>query len=518
MDRLQDMTVEKAWALYRNLVTTVIPGPLSWSYFVPVLLLPSALMIPPSLASRRALIWVFLPVIYACTVHAWIAMGGVDVCSVDLVLWSTFLLAFSDPRSAYKRLRRVKSGDIMSLAGASIGNGFPIPVNEVSGEDQDQPSRSAIDPTQTHEVSAAQSGNSSIRAASEKSPQYLDDDSGVHEEPYPQDLLCRLGWVIGLISSARLFSWKIGSPLHDKSQSQLLLSRPITRMQYSLSILPKLLVNFLVIHPLTTQLVIWNPDIPSVLPRTEHPPKLVSAILSLIPSRVLTPMTIASYAYTALTTTFQLALPFVCASNYLLRLPPDPWSPQNMPTYFGSFGQVTKRGLSGLWGAWWHQFMRFMTGGVAGGLADVAGLKRGTNRRYTFIVLLAFFLSGVTHMGMVPPLTPHAWQMRMRIVFFFFSQGIGVVIETAVVRALKKVLGMPHVGSKKPHPHFLLRLLIFMWVVAWLCITNPLLDEIFNTFGWYKLWPPLPPWGEPGSYNDDSTGKVKWFLAGHWIP
>jgi len=87
---------------YHDLTHHIIPGPQSYSYFIPHLLLPLALLTPRSLLSRWQSIALFMPIIAATTLHAWWMMGGVDVISVDTLLHALLLLVLKDPWADFR--------------------------------------------------------------------------------------------------------------------------------------------------------------------------------------------------------------------------------------------------------------------------------------------------------------------------------------------------------------------------------------------------------------------------------
>ncbi|KAK4934685.1 hypothetical protein LTR66_015556, partial [Elasticomyces elasticus] len=159
---------------YTALIQHRIPGPNSISYFIPFVLLPLALLIPPSVLSRWQLCAVFLPVIYGCVFHAWIAMDGVDVISVDKLLWATYFLALKDTRREFRRLSKVVGGRSRENANAVV-----------SGE---------------------------------KDVAEVRDVVRYNEESYPERFSERLFWVGELLISLRLTDWKINEPSHDMKQ------------------------------------------------------------------------------------------------------------------------------------------------------------------------------------------------------------------------------------------------------------------------------------------------------------
>ena len=550
--------------VYIHVVTHIVPGPLSLSYFIPAILLPVALMTPPERLSRRQLISIFMPVICASFMHAWIAMGGVDVCSADLAMWCLFFLGLSDPRRDFKRLRRfercivhkaqepVQDGDVAKPGDRRKDGGHEDPTYESI---ELASARQELHPVKPSGVTTDISPTSSRISA----PAEL--DTLVLEEPYPTPFFQRLGWVLDLIVSTRLSSWTINSPSHDSQQRAFLSSAPPSRLHFVLSLTPVILGNLLLLHPLMTQLALWDTNITSIQPQppsavspnnptgqitnllpfslqprppTAQKPYTVALLQSLLPHLILTPLTHAGYAYTCLTTAFIYPIPLVCLLNHLFRVPGVSYSPHTSPPYFGSFSTVLDRGLAGLWGEWWHQHMRVMASSPGAWAADrLPKLPRGGRARYAFITLTTFALTGVTHMGMIPAALAAANTLRLKVWLFFMAQGAGVVLEALFLDAAGLRHPPPPRDGAKSRTWIeaaarrressarksARRALTLAWVLAYLCLTIPLLHRAYDDLGWWKLWPPLPPWGSPGAVERGTpAGRLKWFLAGFWIP
>merc|ERR1712070_102076 len=109
--------MQQAVIFYDHLTHHIVPGPQSISYLVPLVLLPTALLIPRSTLSRCQNYLVFMPVITACIAHAWWAMGGVDVISVDVLLWSLLLLVLQDPWKDFRWVVRKDDGRTSERSG-----------------------------------------------------------------------------------------------------------------------------------------------------------------------------------------------------------------------------------------------------------------------------------------------------------------------------------------------------------------------------------------------------------------
>lgn len=427
---------------YITIVTQYVPGPLSISYFIPFVLLPTALLIPVSVLSHSKLIYFFLPPIYAGLIHAWICMQGVDVISVNALLWSTYLLAFCDPRRDFKRVRKDNS----------------------------------------------------------KKSSHRDELFKI-EVPYPTTFISRLAWIGELLASTRLHGWTISSSSHDLRQRNL--PPPPNRVDFVLELIPSLLLSiFLLI--LTTHL------------HSDLNGQTSTLISNIIPPLILRSLTLGLYTYALLTLSFTFPAPLLTFTNYLISLPPTPWSPHSLPPYFGPFSHVLDTGVAGLWGRWWHQHMRVLVSAPGSVLADICGCARNSSTRYALIVASGFFWSGVTHAGLIPRHpsgTTDVWTLRVLVAGFFWVQAVGVGIEVCTTALARRLLSssasrtLENNATSSSLLKLLLRTIRLLWTVLWMCATLTLLEIPFAELHYWSLWPPpfLP-------------ASLTRFLTGSWIP
>ncbi|KAF2765538.1 hypothetical protein EJ03DRAFT_377705 [Teratosphaeria nubilosa] len=434
------------------LITHILPGPRSPSWFLPVLLLPLALLIPRSTLSRSANAALFLPVIAACVFHSWKRTGALDVVSVDWLLWSFWLLVGRDVQGGFFRVVREGKGK---------GNG----KGEGEGEG----------------------------------------DGGIVEEGFPEDFWQRLRWVNKLLRNKQLVNWRIGVRSHDVRQP----ARPGFRSRgHFLRVAGASLVLAYVMLDLTTAYTSWDPYFTDVATSIDAP--LPHPHLSFLPPRVVRTTLHAAQLYAAVGLLLPLptALPVLLASLHLF---PQTWSPSphKEPRYFGPWSTVFRHGLRGLWGGFWHQNMRFVAGGVGYSLAQALGLKEGGFARYAVLVSMTFLASGVLHMGLVPaePLFVRrgvgVWGLRGRMAGFFWVQAVGILGEVGVERLVG--------GKGKGKGGWWRWVGNAGWVFLWLLVTLPVLMDVERQLGYFRVWPvPVSLWrGVRGE------GWVVWeFLVG----
>ncbi|KAM0801832.1 hypothetical protein BDR22DRAFT_169395 [Usnea florida] len=371
-------------ASYAHLTKHIVPGPHTSSYFLPFALLPIALLIPPSVLSHRQLALVFLPLICACELHAWLA-AGVDVISLDLVLWSFVLLVCRDPRARYRRVWRCREGE---------GKG------------------------------------------------------GVVEEGYPDGLGRRVRWVLTLLVSLRLTGWRIGDPSHDRTQPPPLMSRrAFLRRSVYVAVQCYLILDVAAFYTRTdpyfhvSGVGIDDPFPPSA----EMPSWLV--VLRLLPPRFVRASVIAGQAYGMVAGGFHIPLIPAVGLNALGVVPYE-WSPHTWPLPFGSFSAIPERGLRGLWGQWWHGVNRQFTAPPGRSLAQALSIPTNSIAGYALLTTSAFFFSGVMHMGLIPPEPQSSFLsaqwMRLYIAAFFWAQipafGFEVAVSKLVARFLPQAL------------------------------------------------------------------------------
>ena len=418
---------------YDHLTRHIIPGPRSISYFIPFLLLPVALLIPPSLMSHRQLYLLFLPLIYACQIHAWLQIGGLDVISLTLTLWSFVLLVLRDPRRTHRRIRlTVQSG------------------------------------------------------TSKESERRRD---GFVEEGYPESFAKRIPWVLTLLVSIRLAGWKIGDPSHDRTQPALRRNR-IAYSKHAFIIIAQafVILDAASCYVLTDPFFVtpgMSVDEPYP-PPSKALPTLFNA-LRILPPRMLRCTVLAGQVYAMVTSMFYLPTIPVVALNAIGAVP-DEWSPHTWPLLFGSFSTVGERGLRGLWGSWWHQVNRTITSAPGRELAKAMGIPTTSTLGYSFLTFSAFFLSGVMHMGMIPPEPEFslmsANMMRLYLGAFFWVQIPAFQIELVVSK-----LVATSVPSAARFP--ITRIFGLLWVAGWLSLTLPLLSVPFRALGYWR-YSPLP--------------------------
>ena len=179
---------------------------------------------------------------------------------------------------------------------------------------------------------------------------------------------------------------------------------------------------------------------------------------------------------------------------------PDLWSPHTWSPYFGSSRVIFTHGVRGFWGAYWHQTMRWGVAGPGYALADGLKLGKQSMLRYTIIAVSAFGLSGVVHMGLVPPEPLHATLStnaeRLCVAGFFWLQPIAMVLEVLVASAVRASGGGGGPEYWRAGTGLRVRMATNgLWAVLWFTLCIPLLGEAGRQLGYWRVWPlPVSLW------------------------
>jgi hypothetical protein len=515
---------------YFFIVNHVIAGPQSWSYFAPFLLLPAAIMVPPSVLTHKQLVYCFLVPIYACVFHAWSVMGCWDVVSMDELLWATYILALDDPRTMFTRVQLLPNTPQSHAAIARQGLKEAKSVASVTSNGNghlEKPLSNGNSPAIVSPAEKFLSGSRNNKIDSSTS--YI-----MADEPYPSDLYARLIWTINLASSDRLVRFLTGNKRHDDKQHE----QPPSRMRFVRELTP-LLLTALFFLSFSTLIATYDPFFTNahIIPiSTPYPPtsdlttKLPYTIIFIhnyISPLIVRPLAIGWYAWSLVTLEFALLAPPIVYLNYLTGFPLDNWCLHTLPAYFGSFTDgVLDNGVRGLWGRFWHPHLKMMVLAPGKVLASLFGVdkKDSKGRKHWLAVALpmftAFVFSGLIHMGLVPPdpaytrsgLSP--WALRLRIAGVFWMQPVGIAVEMVMATAIKAVVPKRFKNEKgqiKEEDQLVrwtFRTIRLLWVLTWLCCSSPLFAVPFSDL---KVWSISTGGGYFPSW-------LTYWTAGRWMP
>ncbi|KAL2040039.1 hypothetical protein N7G274_007442 [Stereocaulon virgatum] len=223
-------------------------------------------------------------------------------------------------------------------------------------------------------------------------------------------------------------------------------------------------------------------DTPFPPPMPGMPTLLI--ILRLLPPRLLRSGILAGQIYGLVTSLFLFFTPLAVGLNAIGFLS-DEWSPHTWPVFFGNFSAVGERGLRGLWGSWWHHMNRQITVIPGRSLIQAAGIPTSSTLGYVVLTASTFFLSGIIHMGLIPPQPEtrlmSANAMRIYVGAFFWAQIPAFGVEMLVSSIMARV--MPTVMHWK-----VTKLLVLVWVAGYLSLTLPLLTVPFREIKYWHYW------------------------------
>lgn len=422
---------------------------------------------------------------YACIFHAWWCIGGLDVISVTSGLWCTGVIGIRDVRGDARRVfwrARVEVGRENDSGG--LRRPETQGVGSVSREDEMEEGFRQRKPGRTHETRATSKEEPTVQKA-KGDENSAENDGEVIEEPYPIDgLRKRWKWILTLLVSLRLVGWRMGDRSHDRTQPY----KPTSRLAYLKHASSVALLGYLVLDasflyvPCDPYFTVSGIGVDDPYLSSSCASDPFFKLLQNLPPRLLRSCALAAQIFALVSGGFYLStIPAVLANA--LGLFPEEWSPHAWPHFYGSFSAVYDGGLRGLWGTWWHQMEREITGNTGRALASFLRLPPGSIARYTFMVAIAFLLSGTVHMGMIPPQplsqNMSANMMRLYIGSFFWSQVPGIGVETLVSKlTCRYAPGM----AKQPW----IKVLAFTWTGCWLCLTLPLLVVPFREIGYWR--------------------------------
>ncbi|KAI7333468.1 hypothetical protein KC315_g4209 [Hortaea werneckii] len=468
--------MQQAIVFYNHLTHHIVPGPQSISYLVPLVLLPTALLIPRSILSRCQNILLFMPIITACIAHAWWAMGGVDVISVDVLLWSLLLLVLQDPWKDFRWVVRKDDGRTSERSGkkgSASDARTTLPDEQKTKNEASTSERTALLPSPNFDD-----------VTNAKNKPHSQAQQTISEQPYPDSFYHRLQWVGTLLVSIRFNNWKISSPSHDRKQP------PPPAFQDRLSFVLYTIFCFMrgyLVLDLTRAYVSYDPYFtdPHISVRSPLPSGGVDGF----PAQFVRAMVTGAQAWALISQMFYLPC-LLPVGLHALGLLSDEWSPHLWSSYFGSPESIFLYGVRGFWGTYWHQTMRWSVAGPGYAIADALRLKAGGLVRYSLITAVAFALSGTVHMGLVPPEPLHATVganvIRLYVAGFFWAQPLAMLVETFGAKIIGSVTGLSlwQEGAGR-----LARLLVNgVWVLMWFTLTMPLLSEAGKQMEYWRVW------------------------------
>ncbi|KAH7363782.1 hypothetical protein BKA65DRAFT_389234 [Rhexocercosporidium sp. MPI-PUGE-AT-0058] len=210
--------------------------------------------------------------------------------------------------------------------------------------------------------------------------------------------------------------------------------------------------------------------------------------------------------------TFMLAPIFLCliCGPAIFGLRAESWY---YSTTWGSWSNVTHKGLNGLWGGWWHQTFRFAFSAPSNYLIKNGYVKAGSPMAKFLAFVSAFGISGMLHAAGSLSQFPRTYASHALV--FFMLQALGIVVQMSVCSAGHGVI--------RKSPAVTRRMGNFVFVFCWLFYTGSWLIDDFARGGIW-LYEPIPfsvlrglGFGEKGEgwWCWEHLG-VGWYKGRHW--
>lgn len=204
-----------------------------------------------------------------------------------------------------------------------------------------------------------------------------------------------------------------------------------------------------------------------------------------------TARSILSYAgiFSALNVQFELTNLISYHILYPGTIIGDSSIPEVYEPLFGPFSAVLDDGLIAFWSKYWHGQLRFVFVSAGIWIARQLGYKEGSQRSKITVVIVAFLISGYGH-GVCAYTVwgnrNHALIQAFKAFAFFAVQPVGIVLQAWLLpRAMAVKEGRTRtVPSSRKVANVL-------FVMAWLWLTCPLLNDPFADGGTWLL-EPLP--------------------------
>lgn len=295
-------------------------------------------------------------------------------------------------------------------------------------------------------------------------------------QPMPGPTLGRLFWILDLLGSPRALHWSYG---HSSDHTLSCMSKRSLHRSTSFQWASfKLLLVYFGLDCLK-EIVAMDPYFWGDI--HHEPPRYVQEITA---STDLIQAYRMSVAFAVLYLGFEL----VSKAGFLLWvtvLGPSiagPWGHKwaNLPL-FGDLQSVWERGLSGWWGAWWHQIFRRMVTAPADAILGAYQVPRGSTTARSMRIFVAFFFSGIIHAcasyGMLG-ITP-----AIRSFLFFALQPMGIAIQVACSWAVVRL------DKQSSVPKLVCQVANVAFTTIWLIKTYPLVADDYARGGLWLIEP-----------------------------
>ncbi|KAK0129445.1 hypothetical protein ONS96_000017 [Cadophora gregata f. sp. sojae] len=349
-------------------------------------------------------------------------------------------------------------------------------------------------------------------------------------QPYPSTFIDRFNWTSDLLINFRGPGWswaipplppfppfiqtQLGEQVTAQSisgTSSIGLQRYDTRRELARAQLPRFIAGYLLLDILKILMMkdpyyIFGPNsyaLPSHLSYFQDSPTTLRFIRQALSSLSI---------IVSLEMVFLLVPLLLCllSGPSIFGLRAEPWY---YPTTWGSWSNITSKGLNGLWGGWWHQTFRFIFSAPSNFLIANGYIKAGSPTAKVLAFVFAFGISGILHAGGSVSQFPSTYPTHAPI--FFMLQALGIVVQVSFCSVFHDII--------KTFPGWLRKGGNLAFVVVWLFGTGGWLTDDFARGGIW-LYEPIPVSFLRGlGFGDEGDGwwcwehvGVGWYRGRRW--
>ena len=456
-----------------------------------------------------AIVYFSIEAILECRSPLVTAGYGIGLLNAFAILWSATLLIFNDGRANFKRIegqRKQGNAKWEASAAAQTKRGATASgnTNGIAVTSDREKSRQNVVLRAGHPGTAYdQKADDQIHAtAGDKDTHYV-------WQCLPSNLGHRLNWVFDLVCSLRgpRWSYQVSGLAPPPPQIQASLADPALKaptpesyltnadlLRYNL---PYFFILLIILDGLKS-LAMQDPYFWSLGSQTSSPfpyPRFSRTMMS------------ATMVYFSLQGVFLLG-PLV----FGVLLGPGWIGEHSWPwmytPFYGSIREISKHGLAGAWGRWWHQLFRFafeQAGDFAAWLlgGDANGWGKKSRKGLILRTVIAFTLSGTLHA--CASYTSMLSTKPLHSLIFFAIQPIGLFGQKAATD------WMTRNGWRRRIPWWLREAGNVVFVFVWFYITGPIVADDFAATGIW-LYEPVP-----FSIFRGCSGQGWWFWGGTWV-
>lgn len=433
---------------------------------------------------------------------------GIGIVNSWSVLWMATWMVFGEGRAA-RRIERIHD-DERRKAGAEKAQDEQVDIKERLGKSNAR----AMNGDNGKEA-RRRGGGQDEQAQGPGGREFEEHEPpGFKWQGLPSTFFHRVDWVADLVVNFRGIRWshQISGLPYPTSSSPSAFAAPITHQSSSITpttptaassnsyptqsaIIRSNLISFvlnLIFLDVLKYLMLRDPyfwGVPDPGPSPYPFPQVTRLVFSL------------AGVYSSLLSIFLLSPLVYCGVLGEKFMAQHAW-PWLYPPYYGSPGEVWRKGLAGIWGGWWHQLFRLGFESAGEFVGRNIGWEKKTTKGGVSRVIVAFVCSGCLHLcGSYTALG----DTRPRDALLFFAlQPVGLIAQRAAAAWMKKR------GIRDRIPASVRGACNLSLAVGWCLLTGPMIADDFAKGGIW-LYEPMP-----FSLARGLAGQGWWCWGGTW--